>query len=40
MPPVPARAGSIPLFPDMTDEQAQLVIDTVTEIGNQNRRDA
>ena len=30
---------SIPLFPDMTDEQAQLVIDTVTEIGNQNRRD-
>ena len=30
---------SIPLFPDMTDEQAQLVIDTVTEIGIQNRRD-
>ena len=28
---------SIPLFPDMTDEQAQLVIDTVTEIGNNNR---
>lgn len=25
---------SIPLFPDMTDEQAQLVIDTVTKIGN------
>ena len=24
---------SIPLFPDMTDEQAQLVIDTVTKIG-------
>ena len=31
---------SIPLYPDMTEEQAQLVIDTVTEIGNQNRRDA
>ena len=28
---------SIPLFPDMTDEQAQLVIDTVTQIGNENR---
>lgn len=28
---------SIPLFPDMTDEQAQLVIDTVTKIGNDNR---
>lgn len=31
---------SIPLFPDMTDEQAQLVIDTVRRIGNENRRDA
>ena len=30
---------SIPLFPDMTDEQAQLVIDTVTRIGKENRRD-
>ncbi len=31
---------SIPLFPDMTDEQAQLVIDTVIKIGNKNRRDS
>ncbi len=31
---------SIPLFPDMTDEQAQLVIDTVTRIGNENRSKA
>lgn len=31
---------SIPLFPDMTDEQAQLVIDTVIKIGNENRRDS
>ena len=31
---------SIPLYPDMTDEQAQLVIDTVTKIGNDNRREA
>ena len=31
---------SIPLFPDMTDEQANLVIDTVTKIGNENRREA
>ena len=30
---------SIPLFPDMTDEQAKLVIDTVIKIGNENRRD-
>ncbi len=30
---------SIPLFPDMTDEQAKLVIDTVIKIGNANRRD-
>ena len=29
---------SIPLFPDMTDEQAQLVIDTVTKIGKDNAR--
>lgn len=29
---------SIPLYPDMTEEQAQLVIDTVTQIGNENRR--
>ena len=29
---------SIPLFPDMTDEQAELVISTVTKIGNENRR--
>ena len=27
---------SIPLFPDMTDEQARLVIDTVKQIGAQN----
>ena len=27
---------SIPLFPDMTDEQAQLVIDTVIKIGEEN----
>jgi len=31
---------SIPLFPDMTDEQAQYVIDTISRIGNENRRDA
>jgi len=31
---------SIPLFPDMTDEQAKLVIDTVIKIGNENRRDS
>ena len=31
---------SIPLFPDMTDEQAQLVIDTVIKIGIENRRDS
>lgn len=31
---------SIPLFPDMTDEQAQLVIDTVIKIGNENRIDS
>lgn len=31
---------SIPLFPDMTDEQAQFVIDTVIKIGNENRRDS
>lgn len=29
---------SIPLFPDMTDEQAQLVIDTVTRIGEENKK--
>lgn len=29
---------SIPLYPDMTDEQAQLVIDTVTNIGETYRR--
>lgn len=29
---------SIPLYPDMSDEQAQLVIDTVTKIGNENRK--
>ena len=29
---------SIPLFPDMTDAQAQLVIDTVTKIGEDNRK--
>ena len=29
---------SIPLYPDMTEEQAQLVIDTVIQIGNENRR--
>lgn len=31
---------SIPLFPDMTDEQAQFVIDTVIKIGNENRSDS
>ena len=31
---------SIPLFPDMTDKQAQLVIDTVTKIGSENRRNS
>ena len=31
---------SIPLYPDMTDDQAQLVIDTITQIGNENRRNA
>ena len=30
------RTISIPLYPDMTDEQAQLVIDTVTKIGTEN----
>ena len=30
---------SIPLFPDMTDELAQLVINTITQIGTENRRD-
>ncbi len=29
---------SIPLYPDMTEEQAQLVINTVIQIGNENRR--
>ena len=29
---------SIPLFPDMTEEQAQLVIDTVSKIGEENRK--
>lgn len=29
---------SIPLYPDMTEEQVQLVIKTVTEIGNENRK--
>ena len=29
---------SIPLFPDMTDEQAQLVIDTVTKIGAEYKK--
>lgn len=30
------RTISIPLFPDMTDEQVQLVIDTVIKIGTEN----
>ena len=30
------RTISIPLYPDMTKEQAQLVIDTVTKIGQEN----
>lgn len=30
------RTISIPLYPDMTDEQTQLVIDTVTKIGTEN----
>ncbi len=29
---------SIPLYPDMTEEQVQLVIETVTKIGNENRK--
>ena len=29
---------SIPLFPDMTQEQVQLVIDTIYKIGTENRR--
>ena len=29
---------SIPLFPDMTDEQAQLVIDTVIKTGEENKK--
>ena len=29
---------SIPLYPDMTEEQAQLVINTVIQIGKENRR--
>lgn len=32
------RTISIPLYPDMTEEQARLVIDTVTEIGNKHRK--
>ena len=32
------RTISIPLYPDMTEEQAKLVIDTVIQIGNENRR--
>ena len=31
---------SIPLFPDMTQEQAQFVIDTIIKTGNQYRRQA
>jgi len=31
-----SRTISIPLYPDMTDEQAQLVIDTVLAIGKSN----
>ena len=33
-----SRTISIPLYPDMTEEQAQLVIDTVIKIGNENRK--
>lgn len=32
------RTISIPLYPDMSDEQEQFVIDTVTQIGNENRK--
>ncbi|MCR5188049.1 MAG: DegT/DnrJ/EryC1/StrS aminotransferase family protein [Treponema sp.] len=32
------RTISIPLYPDMTEEAAQLVIDTVTQIGMENRK--
>lgn len=32
------RTISIPLYPDMTDDAAQLVIDTVTQIGMENRK--
>ena len=31
------RTISIPLYPDMTEDAAQLVIDTVTQIGMENR---
>lgn len=32
------RTISIPLYPDMTEDAAQLVIDTVTQIGMENRK--
>ncbi len=32
------RTISIPLYPDMTEDAAQLVIDTVTQIGIENRK--
>ena len=32
------RTLSIPLYPDMTEDAAQLVIDTVTQIGMENRK--
>jgi len=34
-----SRTISIPLYPDMTEEDAQLVIDTIIKIGNENRRE-
>ena len=32
------RTISIPLYPDMTEDAAQLVIDTVSQIGTENRK--
>ena len=32
-----SRTISIPLFPDMTEEQSDYVIEVITKIGNENR---
>ena len=32
-----SRTISIPLFPDMTKEQSDYVIEVITKIGNENR---